>query len=92
MAPTLRRTTPARWMAWSSGRAFPAGGDSLAAQDALVVTSIYGTLDGLATPEKVLGAKPLLPAGTRFIPIEGGNHAIRLVWRPGGDNPATISR
>ena len=73
--------------------AFPAGGDSLAAQDALVVTSIYGTLDGLATPEKVLGAKPLLPAGTRFIPIEGGNHA-QFGWYgdQAGDNPATISR
>ncbi|HHY58944.1 MAG TPA: alpha/beta hydrolase [Chloroflexi bacterium] len=73
--------------------AFPAGGDSLADQTELIVYSIYGTLDGLATPEEVLGAAPLLPPGTRFIPIEGGNHA-QFGWYgdQNGDNPATISR
>jgi len=73
--------------------AFPAGGDSVAAQTELIVYSIYGTLDGLATPEEVLGAAPLLPPGTRFIPIEGGNHA-QFGWYgdQNGDNPATISR
>ena len=73
--------------------AFPASGDSLADQSELIVYSIYGTLDGLATPEEVLGAAPLLPPGTRFIPIEGGNHA-QFGWYgdQNGDNPATISR
>lgn len=73
--------------------AFPAGGDSVADQTELIVYSIYGTRDGLATPEEVLGAAPLLPPGTRFIPIEGGNHA-QFGWygNQNGDNPATISR
>jgi hypothetical protein len=73
--------------------AFPASGDSLADQSDLIVYSIYGTLDGLATPDKVLAAKPLLPATARFIPIEGGNHA-QFGWYgdQSGDNPATISR
>ncbi len=73
--------------------AFPAGGDSVADQTELIVYSIYGTLDGLATPEEVLGAAPLLPPATRFIPIEGGNHA-QFGWYgdQNGDNPATISR
>lgn len=73
--------------------AFPASGDSVAAQTELIVYSIYGTLDGLATPEEVVGAAPLLPPGTRFIPIEGGNHA-QFGWYgdQNGDNPATISR
>lgn len=71
--------------------AYPADGDSLAAQDTLVVRSIYGTLDGVATPEQVLNAKPLLPPSARFIPIEGGNHA-QFGWygEQAGDNPATI--
>lgn len=73
--------------------AFPAGGDSVADQTEMIVYSIYGTRDGLATPEEVLGAAPLLPPGTRFIPIEGGNHA-QFGWYgdQNGDNPATISR
>lgn len=73
--------------------AFPASNDSLADQTDLIVYSVYGTLDGLATPEEVLGAAPLLPPGTRFIPIEGGNHA-QFGWygAQSGDNPATISR
>ena len=73
--------------------AFPADGDSVADQTELIVYSIYGTLDGLATPEEVLGAAPLLPPTTRFIPIEGGNHAL-FGWYgdQDGDNPATISR
>jgi len=73
--------------------AYPASGDSLATQDGLIVSSIYGTLDGVATPETVLGAKPLLPTGVRFIPIEGGNHA-QFGWYgdQAGDNPPTIDR
>lgn len=75
---------------WAS---FPAENDSLANQTALTAYSIYGTLDGLATPEKVRAAEPLLPPSTRFIPLEGGNHA-QFGWYgdQSGDNPATISR
>ncbi len=74
---------------WAS---YPASGDNLSSMD-LKVTSIYGSLDGLATPAKVLGAAPLLPADTRWVAIEGGNHG-QFGWygaQP-GDNPAAISR
>lgn len=73
--------------------AFPAGGDSVADQSDLIAYSIYGTLDGVATPAEVRGASSLLPPTARFIPIEGGNHA-QFGWYgdQAGDNPATISR
>lgn len=62
-------------------------------QQKLAVTSIFGTKDGLATPEKIELAKPLLPSDTFYVPIEGGDHS-QFGWydfQP-GDNPATISR
>lgn len=73
--------------------AYPAGGDSLADRTDLTVTSIYGTLDGLATPAKIEASIPLLPADAQFVTIEGGNHA-QFGWYgdQSGDNPATISR
>ena len=73
--------------------AYPAGGDSLAGRDDLMVTSIYGTRDGLATPAKIEASIPLLPADAQFVAIEGGNHA-QFGWYgdQSGDNPATISR
>jgi dienelactone hydrolase len=72
--------------------AFPAGSNDLSEQD-LQVASIYGTLDGLATPEEVRAAQPQLPAGTTWAPIEGGNHAQFGWYGPQqGDNEATISR
>lgn len=74
---------------WAS---YPAESNDLSNQ-LIAVTSIYGTLDGLATPEKVLAAKPLLPDNTSWVPIEGGNHAQFGWYGPQeGDNPATISR
>ena len=74
---------------WAS---YPASGDDLSRQD-LKVTSIYGTSDGMATADKVLGASPLLPADTRWVSIEGGNHG-QFGWygdQP-GDRTAAISR
>jgi dienelactone hydrolase len=74
---------------WAS---YPAESNDLSDQP-ILMTSIYGTLDGLATPEKVLAATPLLPAGTTWVPINGGNHAQFGWYGPQeGDNPATISR
>ena len=72
--------------------AYPAGSDDLSGRD-LAVVSIYGTRDGLATPEKLEASRPLLPAQTRWVAIEGGNHA-QFGWygAQNGDNPATISR
>ena len=57
------------------------------------ITSIFGTLDGLATVEKIDTSRPLLPAQTLFVAMDGGNHA-QFGWygdQP-GDNPATLSR
>jgi pimeloyl-ACP methyl ester carboxylesterase len=74
---------------WAS---YPAGSDDLSASG-LQVLSIYGTRDGLATPDDIAASRPLLPADTRWLAIEGGNHA-QFGWygAQGGDNPATISR
>lgn len=59
----------------------------------LSVTSIYATLDGLATVEKIEASRSLLPSGTQWVAIEGGNHAQFGWYGPqSGDNPATISR
>jgi pimeloyl-ACP methyl ester carboxylesterase len=72
--------------------AYPAASDDLSGRD-LAVTSVYGTLDGLATGEKIDASRPLLPPGTTWAAIEGGNHAQFGWYGPqGGDNPATISR
>jgi len=73
--------------------AFPAENNALAERSRLAVTSIYGTLDGLATPADIDASRPRLPGDTLFVPIEGGNHAQFGWYGPqAGDNPATISR
>lgn len=70
--------------------AFPA--DDLSSRP-LVASSIFGTLDGVAEPDRVLEGALLLPDGTRLVPIEGGNHYQFGWYGPqDGDNPATISR
>jgi pimeloyl-ACP methyl ester carboxylesterase len=72
--------------------AYPAESSDLSDQT-IIVTSIYGSLDGVATPDQVLAARPLLPEETTWVPIEGGNHAQFGWYGPqDGDNPATISR
>lgn len=57
------------------------------------VVSIYAEFDGLATPEKVLGASSRLPLATKYVEIEGGNHA-QFGWygEQVGDFEAQISR
>ena len=73
--------------------AYPPESNSLADQPDLRVTSISGTLDGLATPAKIEASKALLPPTTTYVPIEGGNHAQFGYYGPqDGDNEATISR
>jgi len=72
--------------------AYPATSDDLSARD-LAVVSIYGTRDGLATEEKIAASRPLLPPDTRWVTIDGGNHAQFGYYGPqSGDNPATISQ
>lgn len=72
--------------------AYPASSDDLSTSG-LQAASIYGTLDGLATGEKIDASRPLVPADTTWTPITGGNHA-QFGWygEQGGDNPAAISR
>ena len=85
-----RNPDSARGLAlWAS---YPASSDDLSGAD-LAVTSIYGTLDGLATESKIAASRPLLPPDTQWVAIDGGNHAQFGWYGPqGGDNPATISR
>ncbi len=72
--------------------AYPDASNDLSGSE-LAVTSIYGTLDGLATDEKIAASRPLLPLNTRWVAIEGGNHAQFGWYGPQtGDNPAAISR
>lgn len=72
--------------------AYPAGNSDLSGAE-VAVSSIYGSLDGVATPDQVLAGKPLLPADTTWVEIVGGNHAQFGWYGPqDGDNPATISR
>lgn len=72
--------------------AYPASSDDLSASG-LHVVSIFGSLDGLATGEKIDASRPLLPADTTWVSIGGGNHA-QFGWygNQAGDNPALISR
>jgi hypothetical protein len=72
--------------------AYPASTDDLASRP-LAVTSIYATNDGLATEDKIAASRPLLPGATRWVAIEGGNHAQFGWYGPqSGDGTATISR
>jgi pimeloyl-ACP methyl ester carboxylesterase len=72
--------------------AYPDSSNDLSHRD-LAVTSIYGTLDGLATREKIAASRPLLPPTTEWVAITGGNHAQFGWYGPqSGDNPATIGR
>lgn len=72
---------------WAS---FAQESDSLREAD-LVVASVYGTLDGLATVEDIERSRATLPLDAAFVAIEGGNHA-QFGWygAQAGDNPATI--
>ena len=72
--------------------AYPASSDDLS-NSGLSVISIFGTLDGLATIDKIDLSRSLLPADTIWLSITGGNHA-QFGWYgdQSGDNPAKISR
>jgi pimeloyl-ACP methyl ester carboxylesterase len=57
------------------------------------VTSISGSLDGLATPAKLESTKIFAPPSTKYVVINGGNHAqFGNYGVQSGDNPATIRR
>jgi pimeloyl-ACP methyl ester carboxylesterase len=70
--------------------AYPAGNNSLADRN-LDVLSIYGTQDGAV--DQLKAARSLLPTGTEWMAIDGGNHAGFGWYGPQpGDGTATISR
>ena len=72
--------------------AYPAETDDLAEAD-LVVASVYGTRDGIATLDDIERSRPLLPADTHWFAIEGGNHAgFGYYGEQDGDLPAEIPR
>ena len=59
----------------------------------LPVLKIFASRDGLATPEKVLENRRLLPPQTVFHEIKGGNHSqFGYYGFQLGDYSATISR
>ncbi len=72
--------------------AYPSDADNLSALP-LKVISISGTADALSTPAKIAVSQRLLPATTRWVAIEGGNHG-QFGWYglQNGDGVATISR
>ncbi|MFO7696298.1 MAG: alpha/beta hydrolase [Anaerolineae bacterium] len=71
--------------------AYPAASNDLSVRD-LPVVSLYGTRDGLATPDKIAASRALLPPDAGFIAIEGGNHAGFGRYGPqAGDLQAEIS-
>ncbi|MCB0196891.1 MAG: alpha/beta hydrolase [Anaerolineae bacterium] len=67
--------------------------DSNALKDSDILTlSIYGSLDGLTTPQDIDDSRPLLPTDTVFREIEGGNHSqFGSYGLQRGDNEASIS-
>lgn len=70
--------------------AYPAASDGLANFTVRVV-SVSASLDGLSTPQKIGDSHPLLPADTRWVVIEGGNHAqFGDYGEQSGDNPARL--
>ena len=72
--------------------AYPASSDDLSRRS-LKVVSIVGSQDGLGTDQGVDSTRRLLPQSTRFIIIDGGNHA-QFGWygaQP-GDAEAAITR
>ena len=72
---------------WAS---YPAD-DSLRSSGMNVV-SIYGTLDGLATLDKIDASRELLPEDAEYIAIPGGNHSqFGAYGFQDGDSPASIT-
>jgi hypothetical protein len=92
MAAHFVKQNPTRLAGLFFWAAYPASSDDLSQQN-LKLVSISGSLDGLATKDKIDASRVLLPADTNWIVIEGGNHA-QFGWygdQP-GDNPAEITR
>src|SRR5512135_761553 len=72
MAAAFASTHPNSIQGLALWAAYPASSDDLS-DSSLRVVSIFGSLDGLATGEKMDASRPLLPADTTWVPITGGN-------------------
>lgn len=58
---------------------------------AIPVLSVFGSNDGLTTGDNIEGSRALLPAGTTYVLVEGGNHAqFGSYGGQSGDTPASI--
>lgn len=73
--------------------AYPGSNTDLRGRNTMAVSLVYGTEDGLATPEEVEAAAVRLSDDAKLILIEGGNHA-QFGWygTQAGDGTATIPR
>lgn len=71
---------------------YPQSSNNLSSSD-IKVLSIYGTRDGFVGKDKIDASRKLLPADTKWIPIDGGNHS-QMGWYgfQKGDNAAHITR
>lgn len=91
MAARYAKANPDKVKGLALWAAYPDGSDDLS-QSGMPVVSISGSNDGLATPEKIDAAKKYLPANTKYVVIQGGNHAQFGSYGPqGGDGQAAIS-
>jgi hypothetical protein len=82
------RSEVAGLLLWAS---FPA--KDISTISGLDVVSVSGSNDGLATPAKIDRSRRDLPASTRFVVIEGANHAdFGDYGAQDGDGTATIPR
>jgi hypothetical protein len=92
MSAMFAKNNPSAVQGLALWAAYPASGDDLS-RSGLHVVSIFGSQDGLATGEKIVGSRPLLPADTTWVQIPGGDHA-QFGWYgdQAGDKPASISR
>ncbi len=72
--------------------AYPAGDADISSR-VLQAVSIYGSNDGLSSPEEIEASKKLLPPGTVYVALEGGNHAQFGYYGPQpGDNDPALSQ
>jgi len=71
---------------------YPSESDSLRGEN-LPVLSIYGSEDGLASPDVIRQHSARLPEDTVYLELQGGNHA-QFGWygQQDGDGQAKISR
>lgn len=96
---SLGGSMAARYAASNPGKAaglilfasYPEAAMDMSKRTDLVVASVYGSLDGLATAAQVEGSKVLCPPDAQFVRLEGGNHA-QFGWygKQERDNDATL--